>query len=90
MTKHNTLIIKRGKIIFYIREESITVKISNLPQYILYSTYMMQNRRSFFAFRKKVLRSVDGELDTPSKVLTLANELSLIAVGTNKPLEEED
>lgn len=89
MKKNQTTIVQRGKIIFYVREESITVKISSLPQYILYSTYMMQNRRSFFAFRKKVLHSMDNELDTPSKVLTLANELSLYATGTNKPEEEK-
>lgn len=89
MTRRETTIIKRGQIIFYIREESITVRISNIPQYILYSTYMMQNRRSFFAFRKKVLHSGENELNTPSKVLTLANELSLIATGTGKPEEEK-
>lgn len=89
MTAVDTVILHRGKLIYYIREESVVVQIGQgaFVQYVGYNTFMMQNRKPFYAFRTKVLESGDGEYDSAVAQMSLANELGLIGVATSKPPE---
>lgn len=77
-------ILKRGKLVYYIKDESVVVKINSF-QYVAYNTYMLQNRRPFYEFKKALLESREDEYGTVVEEIELAQKYKLKAVGTSAP-----
>ena len=80
------VVLDRGKITYYIKEESIVVGINNL-QYLAFTVYPLQNRKPFYDFRKTLLRSEDDEYGTPIDLMKLSMKYNLKAVAGTKPKE---
>ena len=67
-------ILTRGQIVYYIQDESITIGI-----------YSLQNRKPFYDFRKKILKSNDGEFKNAADLISLGQSYKLKAVASSKP-----
>ena len=82
------IILKRGRITYYVKNEAVIVGINNF-QYVAYTVYPLQNRKPFYDFRRKIVKSNDDEYDNSLKLLALAKEHNLIGVASHKPSEKE-
>jgi len=54
-------------------------------QYIAYTIYSLQNRKPFYDFRKKILKSNDGEFKNAADLISLGQSYKLKAVASSKP-----
>ena len=82
------IILKRGRITYYVKEEAVIVGVNNF-QYTAYTVYPLQNRKPFYDFRKKILKSEENEYDNIVDLIVLAREHKLIGAASHKPTEEE-
>lgn len=82
-------ILKRGKIVYYIKDESIIVGINNL-QYIAYTVYMLQNRKPFYDLKRTLEKSNENEYDTVIEQIKLGQRFGLRAVSSSRPSEIEE
>jgi hypothetical protein len=80
--------VNRGRITYYIKDESVIAAINNL-QYLAFTVYPLQNRTPFYNFRKKLLKSKENEYDTPLELMKLSMKHNLKAVAGTKPKEAE-
>ena len=78
--------LKRGGIIYYIKDESVIAGISGF-QYIAYTVYPLQNRKPFYDFRKTIMKSQDTEFNSPTELIILAQKFNLKGVASHKPIE---
>lgn len=78
------IILRRGKITYYVKNESVIVGINDF-QFIAYTVYLLQNRRPFYDFRRAILDSADDEYATPIDHILLSQRFGLRAVPANKP-----
>ena len=81
-------IIKRGKITYYIKKESIIASINDF-QHIAFTVYPLQNRKPFYDFRNSIKSSAQNELTQPSDIIVLAQKYNLRGVATSRPKVEE-
>lgn len=81
-------IIKRGCIIYYIKDEAVVAGINSM-QYIGYNVYPLQNRKPFYDFRKAILHSAEHELGSPVELIRLAQVYKLIGAAAHKPNIEQ-
>ena len=65
-------ILTRGQIVYYIQDEAYTI-------------YSLQNRKPFYDFRKKILKSNDGEFKNAADLISLGQSYKLKAVASSKP-----
>lgn len=84
--KQKMTILKRGKITYYIRDESVVVGINDF-QWISYNVYSLQNRKPFYDFRKALLKSNPDEYGTIIEQIKLGERFKLRAVAGTKPKE---
>ena len=77
-------IIKREKITFYIKDESIVVS-NNDFQFLSYNVYAALNRNSFNQFREKILASTPPQYSSIVDVVVLAEKCGIYGVGTARP-----
>lgn len=82
------IVLKRGKITYYVKDESVIVGINDF-QYIAYTVYPLQNRKPFYDFRRKLIKSNEDEYNDPVKLIELAKEHNLTGVASHKPSESE-
>lgn len=80
----SVIIIKRDKVTFYIKEETITVS-SNDFQYTSYNVYSLQNRAPFNEFKEKILNSKPPEYSHIIDVVELGVRCGIYGNGTVKP-----
>ncbi len=78
------IVIDRGNLVFYIKEECITVAYNNW-QYFSYSVYALQNRKPFYNFKNAILESTPDKFRNILEVVSLGAEHGLISSGTIKP-----
>lgn len=78
------IIIDRGTITYYIKEESVIVNVNNM-QFLSYSVYPLQNRKPFYDFKRAILNSAEDQLGTASEVLQLGRRHRLKGFATAKP-----
>lgn len=83
------IILKRGKITYYIKDEAVIVGISDF-QYIAYTVYALQNRKPFYDFKKALLKSTEDEYTTQLEQISLGLKYGLRSVSTRKPKEAYD
>lgn len=78
-------IIKRGKIVYYIKAESIIVGINSF-QYVAYTVYLLQNRKPFYDFKEALLSSSESEYANALEMMRLAEKYKLKGMATKKPI----
>lgn len=81
------IVIKRGDLTYYVKEESVIVGISDF-QYIAYTVYSLQNRKPFYDFRATILNSKEHEYTTIVEEMKLGQKFGLKAVSSRKPKEK--
>lgn len=79
-------ILKRGKITYYVKDESVVVSVGGY-QYIAYNVYSLQNRKPFYDFRKTLLKSREDEYGSIIEQIKLGQRFGLKAVAASKPQE---
>lgn len=77
-------ILERGSLVYYIKDESIVVGIRNF-QWISYNVYSLQNRKPFYDFRKKLLKSKPDEYTSAPELMLLGQSYGLRGVSGRKP-----
>ncbi len=77
-------ILERGNLTYYVKEESIVVGIRNF-QWISYNVYSLQNRKPFYDFRRKLLKSKPDEYATAAELMLLGQKHGLRGVAGRKP-----
>lgn len=82
------MIIKRGKLTYYIKEEAVIVGVGTW-QYSAYTVYPLQNRKPFYDFRDAILESKEDEYGTAAELISLALRFNLRGVASHKPTEDE-
>lgn len=82
------MILKRGRLTYYVKEEAVVVGIGEL-QYSAYTVYPLQNRKPFYDFRKAILKSREDQYSTPGELISLALKYNLRGVASHKPTERE-
>lgn len=82
------IILKRGKITYYVKDETVIVNINDF-QFLAYTVYTLQNRKPFYDFRKTLLRSNENEYGTVVEQIKLGESFGLKAVASHKPSETE-
>lgn len=82
------IILKRGHLTYYIKEEAVIVGINNF-QYIAYTVYPLQNRKPFYDFRRTLIKSEEHEYATVPEQIGLGMKYGLKAVASNKPNIED-
>lgn len=82
------IILKRGKITYYVKDESVIVGINN-SQFIAYTVYSLQNRKPFYDFRRTLIKSNEDEYGTIVEQIKLGQRYGLRAVASHKPTEKE-
>lgn len=80
------VIVRRGKIIYYVKDESVIVEIGNF-QWLAYTVYPLQNRKPFYDFRRTILKSNEDEYGSVLDLLKLGKKHNLKAVASSKPKE---
>ena len=78
------LILHRGKITYYIKNEAVIVGINDF-QFLSYSVYALQNRTPFYEFKRTLENSQSHELATASEVLRLGRKHRLKGFATARP-----
>jgi hypothetical protein len=86
--KYIMIIVKRGKITYYVKEEAIIVGVNDF-QYTAYTVYPLQNRKPFYDFRRKILKSEENEYADIISLIQLAQKHNLKGVASHRPSEEE-
>lgn len=81
-------IVKRGRITYYVKDESVIVGIGDF-QFIAYTVYSLQNRKPFYDFRRTLLKSKEDEYNTIVEQIKLGQRFGLRAVASHKPSESE-
>ena len=82
------MIIKRGRLTYYIKHEAIIVGVSDF-QFTAYTVYPLQNRKPFYDFRDAIINSKEDEYDDIVKLISLALKHKLRSVASHKPQEYE-
>lgn len=85
----NKKIIHRGKITYYISENSVVVGVGG-GQYISYNVYNSPSRSNLAEFKKLLANSKENQYNNVIDAVDLARRCSLIGSGTQKPSWEED
>jgi hypothetical protein len=83
------IIIKRGSIVYYIKDEAVIVGINDM-QYIAYTIYPLQNRKPFYDFRRTLIKSEKDEFLSATDLVLLGQKYGLRAVSAVKPTEAYD
>lgn len=78
------IILHRGKITYYVKEESVIVNIHDM-QFLSYSVYPLQNRKPFYDFKQTILDSALDELTSPAEILRLGERHRLKGFPTIRP-----
>jgi acetyl-CoA carboxylase alpha subunit len=81
-------VIKRGKIVYYVKDEAVVAGVSGF-QYMAFTVYPLQNRKPFYDFRRKIVKSGEDEYGTAAELLKLAQRFNLKGVASSKPKESE-
>lgn len=82
-------IIDRGKIVYYIKEESVVVGINKM-QYISYSVYSLQNRTRFNDFKKSIEESKETEYADVISFMNLTSKYKLLGSASQNPVERNN
>lgn len=77
-------IIKRGKIVYYIKDEAVIAEVGGL-QFTAFTVYPLQNRKPFYDFRRAIVQSKEDEYGTATELLSLSQEYKLRGVATGRP-----
>lgn len=78
------VIIKRGRVTFYIKDESVVVSNGDF-QYSSYNVFALQNRGPFNEFKQRILDSKAPEFSSIVDVVELGVQCGINGVGTRKP-----
>lgn len=82
------MIIKRGNLTFYVKNQSVIVGIGGI-QFSAYTVYPLQNRKPFYDFRKTIIKSKETELGSPVELIGLAKRYNLRGVASHRPSKQE-
>jgi len=82
-------IINRGKITYYLSENSVVVAIGK-HQYISYNIYNSPSRSNLNEFKKRIINSKPNEYSSAIDQIDLARKCNLVGTGTIKPKWEEN
>lgn len=80
------IVVKRGKIIYYVKDEAIIVSINEI-QYLSYTVYPLQNRKPFYDFKRTIIGSDEKEYGSAIELIKLSQRFGLKAVASQKPKE---
>lgn len=78
------IIIKRDRITFYIKDESVIVS-NNDFQFTSYNVYALQNRNPFYQFKDAILDSKPPQFNNIIDVVSLGAKFGIYGTGTAKP-----
>ena len=82
-------IIRRGKITYYISENSVVVGVGG-NQWISYNIYNSPSRSNLAEFKKRLANSKENQYNNVIDQVDLARRCNLIGSGTSRPRWDED
>lgn len=77
-------IITRGKITYWIDENSVVVGVGG-HQFISYNIYNSPSRSNLAEFKKRIANSKENQYNNVIDQIDLARKCNLIGTGTQKP-----
>lgn len=78
------VVIKRGRVTFYITDESVTVANGDF-QYSSYNLYSTPNKGQLFKFRDEILHSEPPRFSSIVEVVELSSKYQVFGTSTKKP-----
>lgn len=78
------ILIKRGRVTFYISEDSIIVANGSF-QYSAYSSFSTINKANFYKFREVILNSKPTEFTSIVDVVEQSSKYEVYSHSTSKP-----
>jgi len=78
------IVIKRGRVTFYIKDENIVVSNGDF-QYSSYSVYALQNRQPFKEFKETILNSEPPRFSSITEVVALSSQCEIYGESARKP-----
>ena len=78
------VIIKRGRVTFYITDESVVVANGDF-QYSSYNSYSIPNKGDLYKFRDEILHSQPPRFSSIVDVVELSSKYQVFGYSTSKP-----